>query len=143
MFDSGAGLLVTESHGVLAIMVLLTPEFNESYAVILFILNFILQYPYGADFFGTGYDEFGRSTANVRKEYLDQILPPSTLQYSGGAQRFVTVGLLGTFNDNHRDDLMSPSGHITQLNHPPSENDNINAYNFGQQCNFFVNKTKI
>lgn len=57
---------------------------------------------------------------------------PSTLQYSAGAQRFVTVGLLGTFNDNHLDDLMAPSGHITQIHHPPTEADNINAYKFGQ-----------
>lgn len=34
MFDSGAGLQVTEAHGMLSIMVLLPPEFNESYAVI-------------------------------------------------------------------------------------------------------------
>lgn len=59
---------------------------------------------------------------------------PSTLQYSAGAQRFVTVGLLGTFNDNHLDDLMSPSGHITQVHHPPTEADNINSYKFGQTC---------
>lgn len=39
MFDSGAGILVTESHGVLAVMVLLTSEFNESYAVNFFIFK--------------------------------------------------------------------------------------------------------
>ena len=49
-----------------------------------------------------------------------------------GHHRFVTVGLLGTFNDNHLDDLMSPQGHITHINHPPTEADNMAAYQFGQ-----------
>lgn len=66
---------------------------------------------------------------------MNRIVPPQTLQYSAGAgQRYVTVGLLGTFNDNHLDDLMSPDGHITMVNHPPTETDNINAYKFGEQC---------
>lgn len=33
MFDSGAGLMVMEAHGLLSVMVLLPPEFNETYAV--------------------------------------------------------------------------------------------------------------
>lgn len=33
MFDSGAGIYVTEAHGILSVMVLLPPEFNETYAV--------------------------------------------------------------------------------------------------------------
>lgn len=70
---------------------------------------------------------------------MDQILPPSTLQFAAGAQRFVTVGLLGTFNDNHLDDLMSPDGHINMVGHPPTEADNINAYKFAQQCAFNFN----
>ena len=44
----------------------------------------------------------------------------------------MTVGLLGTFNDNHLDDLMTPDGHITHINHPPTEADNIQAFQFGQ-----------
>ncbi|KAI6197755.1 hypothetical protein M3Y94_01262500 [Aphelenchoides besseyi] len=127
MFDSGAGVTVTEAHGILSVMVLLPPSFNESYA-----------FTRGYDYFGTGYDEHGRSTGNVRTDYqtghLQAPLPPSTLQYSAGAQRFVTVGLLGTFNDNHLDDLMGPEGHITTVNHPPSEMDNRNAYLYGERC---------
>lgn len=68
---------------------------------------------------------------------MNQIFPPSTIQYAAGAQRFVTVGLLGTFNDNHLDDLMTPDGHITIVGHPPTEVDNINAFKFAQQC-FFI-----
>lgn len=33
MFDSGAGMQVMESHGMLSVMVLLPPDFNETYAV--------------------------------------------------------------------------------------------------------------
>ncbi|KAI6228866.1 hypothetical protein M3Y99_01179000 [Aphelenchoides fujianensis] len=135
MFDSGAGVTVTEAHGVLAVMVLLPPSFNESFA-----------YTRGYDYFGTGYDERGRSTGNIRTDYqthLQAPLPPSTLQYSAGAQRFVTVGLLGTFNDNHLDDLMSPEGHITVVNHPPSEMDNRNAYLFGERWRVDGSKYKL
>uniref|UniRef100_A0A914BXE3 Uncharacterized protein n=1 Tax=Acrobeloides nanus TaxID=290746 RepID=A0A914BXE3_9BILA len=122
MFESGAGMKVSEAHGMLSIMVLLPPDFNETY-----------YYPRGYDYFGSGYDEYGRSTGNIRPEYSRGVIPPSTLQYTAGAQRFVTVGLLGTFNDNHLDDLMSPAGGITIVGYPPTEMDNLNAHKFGEQ----------
>lgn len=43
MFDSGAGIYVTESHGILSVMVLLPPEFNETYAVNNFLFIFIIE----------------------------------------------------------------------------------------------------
>uniref|UniRef100_A0AC35TMA4 AMOP domain-containing protein n=1 Tax=Rhabditophanes sp. KR3021 TaxID=114890 RepID=A0AC35TMA4_9BILA len=133
MFDSGAGIMVQEANGVLSVMVLLPPQFNESYA-----------FPNGRrDYFGTGFDEFGRSTGNIRGDFLDQVQPPSTLQFSAGVQRFVTVGLLGTFNDNHLDDLLSPDGQITIVNHPPTEQDNRNAYVFGERWRVDGSKYKL
>lgn len=33
MFDSGAGIRVAEAHGVLSVMSLLPPDFNETFAV--------------------------------------------------------------------------------------------------------------
>lgn len=47
-------MLVNEAHGVLSVMVLLPPEFNETYA-----------FYRGADYFGTGYDEQFRSSGRV------------------------------------------------------------------------------
>uniref|UniRef100_A0A914Y6K2 Uncharacterized protein n=1 Tax=Panagrolaimus superbus TaxID=310955 RepID=A0A914Y6K2_9BILA len=121
MFDSGAGLQVSEAHGMLSIMVLLPPEFNESYA-----------YRHGySDYYGTGYDDRGRATNNLRNEYNNFALDPSSypnVQYSAGTQKFMTVGLLGTFNDNHLDDLMTPEGNIIQVGHPPTYTDNANIY---------------
>ncbi|CAD5214530.1 unnamed protein product [Bursaphelenchus okinawaensis] len=133
MFDSGAGIQVNEAHGVLAVMVLLPPHFNESYA-----------FNRGHDYFGTGYDEFGRSTSNVRTHHLaSQVYVPSTLQRYAGANRFMTVGLLGTFNDNHLDDLMDPNGQIFSVGHPPTEQDNRNAYQFGESWRVDGSKYKL
>ncbi|EPB77953.1 AMOP domain protein [Ancylostoma ceylanicum] len=120
MFDSGAGIRVAEAHGVLSVMTLLPPDFNETYA-----------YYRGAYYPGNEYDEEGRRST-VQEEFINRITQP-TLQYVGGGQRYVTVGLLGTFNGNPLDDLMSPDGHITIVNHPPTEQDNINAYKFGSR----------
>uniref|UniRef100_A0A914DDH4 Uncharacterized protein n=1 Tax=Acrobeloides nanus TaxID=290746 RepID=A0A914DDH4_9BILA len=36
MFESGAGMKVSEAHGMLSIMVLLPPDFNETYYVIFY-----------------------------------------------------------------------------------------------------------
>uniref|UniRef100_A0A1I7X810 VWFD domain-containing protein n=1 Tax=Heterorhabditis bacteriophora TaxID=37862 RepID=A0A1I7X810_HETBA len=130
MFDSGAGIRVAEAHGVLSVMVLLPPDFNETYMIINHYMDFTQNFR-NADYFGTGLDEYGRKTLNIQQEFIDRVSQPSTLQYVGGGQRFVTVGLLGTFNENHLDDLMSPDGHITIVSHPPSEQDNINAHKFG------------
>uniref|UniRef100_A0A0N5BZK0 AMOP domain protein n=1 Tax=Strongyloides papillosus TaxID=174720 RepID=A0A0N5BZK0_STREA len=132
MFESGVGIQVQEAHGVLSVMVLLPPQFNETYA-----------FPRGHDYYGTGHDEYGRSTSNVRADFSDLLVPPSTLQYSAGIQRFVTVGLLGTFNDNHLDDLMSPDGQITIVNYPPTEQDNRNAYEFGRRWRIDGSKYKL
>ncbi|CAJ0598025.1 unnamed protein product [Cylicocyclus nassatus] len=121
MFDSGAGIRVAEAHGVLSVMTLLPPDFNETFA-----------YYRGSYYPGNEYDEDGRRST-VQEEFINRITQPSTLQYVGGGQRYVTVGLLGTFNGNPIDDLMSPDGHITVVNHPPSEHDNINAYKFGSR----------
>lgn len=68
----------------------------------------------------------------ILQVFLNQL---STFQMLlAGGQRYVTVGLLGTFNGNHLDDLMAPDGHITIVSHPPTEQDNINAYKFGSRC---------
>ncbi|KAK6048093.1 hypothetical protein COOONC_14402 [Cooperia oncophora] len=122
MFDSGAGIRVAEAHGVLSVMTLLPPDFNETYA------NYRgATYPDADD---GGW--FGQ-TSSAQEEFIRTISlsQPSTLQYVAGGQRFVTVGLLGTFNGNHLDDLMAPDGHITIVSHPPTEQDNMNAYKFG------------
>ncbi|KAK6039042.1 von Willebrand factor type D domain protein [Cooperia oncophora] len=127
MFDSGAGIRVAEAHGVLSVMTLLPPDFNETYA------NYRgATYPDADD---GGW--FGQ-TSSAQEEFIRTISlsQPSTLQYVAGGQRFVTVGLLGTFNGNHLDDLMAPDGHITIVSHPPTEQDNMNAYKFGSRCEF-------
>uniref|UniRef100_A0A915DYD5 AMOP domain protein n=1 Tax=Ditylenchus dipsaci TaxID=166011 RepID=A0A915DYD5_9BILA len=50
---------------------------------------------------------------------VEQIILVLVVMNMGEARGiFVTVGLLGTFNDNHLDDLMTPEGGITMLNHP-------------------------
>ncbi|KAK6025664.1 AMOP domain protein [Ostertagia ostertagi] len=88
------------------------------------------SYPDGDD------DSWFGQAASAQQEFLRSISQsqPSTLQYVAGGQRFITVGLLGTFNGNHLDDLMAPDGHITIVSHPPTEQDNINAYKFGSRC---------
>ena len=41
---------------------------------------------------------------------------------------------MGTFNGNPIDDLMDPAGRIYGVSHPPTDNDNMRAYEFGQTC---------
>ncbi|VDM85826.1 unnamed protein product [Strongylus vulgaris] len=78
MFDSGAGIRVAEAHGVLSVMTLLPPDFNETFA-----------YYRGAYYPGNEYDEEGRRST-VQEEFINRVAQPSTLQYVGGAVSRIT-----------------------------------------------------
>lgn len=44
MMDSGAGIRVQEAYGMLSVMVILPPHFNESAVVLLNLFLALLQY---------------------------------------------------------------------------------------------------
>ncbi|PIO61029.1 hypothetical protein TELCIR_17461 [Teladorsagia circumcincta] len=75
MFDSGAGIRVAEAHGVLSVMTLLPPDFNETFA------NYR-----GASYPDDDDDSWFGQAASAQQEFLRSISQsqPSTLQYVAG-----------------------------------------------------------
>ncbi|KFD52274.1 hypothetical protein M514_06837, partial [Trichuris suis] len=105
MFDTGLGLLVEEARGTLNVMVSVPPEYNETYA-------------YRTDTFGYPRTE------------------PATGIFGTGkcANFYRTMGLLGTFNNDKRDDLTTPDCNVVNTNYPASEIEARNVYyEFGER----------
>ncbi|PIO57372.1 hypothetical protein TELCIR_21221 [Teladorsagia circumcincta] len=75
MFDSGAGIRIAEAHGVLSVMTLLPPDFNETFA------NYR-----GASYPDDDDDSWFGQAASAQQEFLRSISQsqPSTLQYVAG-----------------------------------------------------------
>uniref|UniRef100_A0A5S6QTX0 AMOP domain-containing protein n=1 Tax=Trichuris muris TaxID=70415 RepID=A0A5S6QTX0_TRIMR len=105
MFDTGLGLVVEEARGTLNVIVSVPPEYNETYA-------------YRTDTYGYPRTE------------------PATGIFGTGkcANFYRTMGLLGTFNNDKRDDLTTPDCNVVNTNYPASEIEARNVYyEFGER----------
>uniref|UniRef100_A0A915HJU4 Mucin-like protein n=1 Tax=Romanomermis culicivorax TaxID=13658 RepID=A0A915HJU4_ROMCU len=117
MFTTGMGLVVKEARGTLNIMVSAPPTYNESYAY--YTTN---QYGY-------------------------PVAPPN--QNVGGPGRcssFVrTLGLLGPWNNDPRDDLTTPDCAVVNVGpYPQSDSENSNIYyQFGEKWRIDPNKIQL
>lgn len=71
------------------------------------------------------------STSSVAAKYQTG----QTFYTHQGTNKYVSMGLLGTFNNFPNDDLMTPEGGVVTVSYPPMDVDLRRVYDeFGERC---------
>lgn len=131
MFNSGMGLLVTESRGALNVQMSVPPFYNETYPVhmIYAMKQFLNKF--------TGYIYLCLQYYTTNQSGHRAALPPPLKVGVGNCASFVwTQGLFGPWNNDVNDDFTTPDCNAIKAgNYPPSENESRNIYyEFGEKC---------
>ncbi|KAI6182105.1 Protein mesh [Aphelenchoides bicaudatus] len=127
MFTTGVGIRVQESRGLLNIIVALPENYREIH------MREFDRYDYR-------YDPFRQNTEwTFSSLFTDTTVRPyweaeDASIFNRCSSHYRTLGLLGTFNDDSRDETTTPDCNIVPTSYPQTENDARQLYyNFGEK----------